>query len=115
MLTISPASVSSVQAPLNEMAEATAEHSAKLEPQPTASPSLNGIVPDGGLHSVARAATALADNGLQTLMQQLLGQLQGQLNVGGAATHPVSNARAQDSTSQLMDLLAQILAQITKQ
>ena len=122
MLAVSPAMASSVQAPANEAAEeATADHSATLNAQTASSASLTGIVPDGGLHSVARAATAPQSNSdLQQMLQQLLGKLQGQLNVGGAATsatapHPVSNARAQDPTSQLMALLSQIMGNITKQ
>ena len=120
MLTVSPTSQSSAQATANEMAEATVDHATKLEAQTPASAPLSGIVPDGGLHSVARAGTApQSTTDLQQLMQQLLGQLQGKINVGSAATstnnlHPVANARAQDPMSQLMALLAQIMGDLTK-
>ena len=121
MLTVSPASMSNVQAPANETADATVDHAPKLEPLATSSPSLNGIVPDGGLHPMARAATAPQSTaGIQTLMQQLLGELQGKITVAGTSTgaadpHAVSNARAKDPMSQLLQLLAEIAAQMTKQ
>ena len=121
MLAVSPALVSNVQVPANETADATADQAARLEPHATASAPLSGIVPDGGLHSVARAATApQSNNDLQQMMQQLLGQLGNKLNVGGATTsandlHPVANARANDPMSRLMQLLGEIQAQLTKQ
>jgi hypothetical protein len=121
MLTVSPALVSNAQAPANETADATLNHAAKLEPLATAASPLNGIVPDGGLHPVARAGTAPQSTaGLQTLIQHLLTQLQGKINVGGASTGAadppsVSNARAKDPMSQLMQLLEEIVAQIKKQ
>jgi hypothetical protein len=121
MLTVSPALVSNVQSPPHETADATFDHAAKLQPLPTAASPLSGIVPDGGLHPLARAATASQANAdIQTLMQQLLTELQGKISVGGASTgatdaHPVSNARAQDPMTQLMQLLAEIMAQIKAQ
>jgi len=123
MLTVSPALVSNVLAPTNETAEATLDQAARSAPQAATSASLSGIVPDGGLHSVARAATAAqSTSDLQQMLQQLLGRLQGQPNpnAGGAATgandpHPVANARAQDPMSQLMSLLSQIMGDLTKQ
>ena len=84
MLTISPVSVSSTQAPTSEVAETTVEHAPAFQPQTTASFSLNGIVPHGGLHPVAHAESevdsAVAEmqrlQQLMTLLSQILQQLQ---------------------------------------
>src|SRR5262249_32025910 len=90
-------SSSSVHAPANEAAEAPADQAAKLAPPSAASAPLNGIVPDGGLHAVARTATASqSTSDLQQMLQQVLAQLQNNAAAGSTATHPVSNARAQD-------------------
>jgi len=113
MLTISPAVANSVQAPVNEMGEATVDQATTPEPQTSAPVPLTSLVPDGGLHAVARAATdGLSDKGIQSLAQQLLDQLGNKLNVGGQTPHPTSNARAQDPLGGLMALLQQIAAQL---
>ena len=113
MLTISSAVASSVQAPVNEVGEATVDQATKPESQTTASVPLSSLVPDGGLHSVARAATdGLADKGIQSLAQQLLDQLGNKLGVGGQTPHATSNVKSQDPMDALMAVLQQIAAQL---
>jgi hypothetical protein len=110
MLTISPAVANSVQAHVNEMGEATIDQAAKLESQTSASSPLSSLVPDGGLHSVAHAAAdGTANGGMQSLAQQVIGQVGNMLNIGGQIPHPNSNATARDPLGGPMGLMQQIM------
>jgi hypothetical protein len=72
MLTIPSISPSSVQAPANETPEITVDPAPTLQSHTTASMALNGIEPHGGLHPVARAATAADLSAELQRLQQMM-------------------------------------------